>query len=98
MNKESYYSILNDNTTIITSKIKKLKKELPELKYFTNFYIENYEKNNKFLLYLNNRHPYPNIYIGYIELLPNNKFKIQIDSSVNLKIYNIIKLKIFNKN
>ena len=46
MNKESYYSILNDKTTIITQKIKKLKKELPELKYFTNFYIENYEKSN----------------------------------------------------
>lgn len=95
MNKESYYSILNNKTTIITQKIKKLKKELPDLKYFTNFYIENYEKNNKFLLYLNYRHPYSNTYIGYIELLPNNKFKIQIDSSINFKIYNIIRLTIF---
>lgn len=95
MNKDSYYSILNNKSTIITRKIKKLKRELLELKYFTNFYIENYEKNNKFLLYLNYRYPYSNTYIGYIELLPNNKFKIQIDSSVNFKIYNIIKLIIF---
>lgn len=95
MNKDSYYSILNNKSTIITQKIKKLKKELPEIKYFTNFYIENCEKNNKFLLYLHYRYPYSNTYIGYIELLPNNKFNIQINSSVNFKIYNIIELIIF---
>mgnify|MGYP001333206207 CR=1 FL=1 len=98
MNKENYYTVLSNKAKIITQKIKKLKKELPELKYFTTFYIENYEKNNKFILYFNYRYPYSNNNIGYIEMLSNNKIKIYIYSNINSKIYNIIKEVILNKN
>ena len=66
MDKSQYFDKLSKQTKQITSKIKKLNKVLPELKYFTEFHIENCDKNNNILLYLKNKYPAEDVYIGYI--------------------------------
>ena len=52
MDKSQYFDKLSKQTKQITSKIKKLNKVLPELKYFTEFHIENCDKNNNILFTL----------------------------------------------
>jgi len=69
MDKSQYFDKLSKQTMRITSKIKKLNKVLPELKYFTEFHIENCDKNNNILLYLKNKYPAENVYIGYIMIM-----------------------------
>jgi len=75
---------------IITRKIKKLKKTLYELKYFTEFHMELCEKNNNILLYFKNKYPAENIYIGYL-----NHNKLLIYNKVDRSILQIIKSNIF---
>ena len=80
---------LSKQTKQITSKIKKLNKVLPELKYFTEFHIENCDKNNNILLYLKNKYPSENVYIGYIKWLYNDVV-LYIYSRTDFRIYEII--------
>lgn len=77
----------------ITREIKKLKKTLYELKYFTEFHMESCNKNNNILLYLKNKYPAENVYIGYL-----NRNKLLIYNKVDSSILRIIKSNIYIKN
>jgi len=89
MDKSQYFDKLSKQTKQITSKIKKLNKVLPELKYFTEFHIENCDKNNNILLYLKNKYPVENVYIGYIKWIYNDVV-LYIYSRNDFRIYKII--------
>jgi hypothetical protein len=89
MDKSQYFDKLSKQSKKITSKINELKKVLPELKYFTEFHIENCDKNNNILLYLKNKYPAENVYIGYIKWQYNDVV-LYIYSRNDFRIYKII--------
>lgn len=95
MNIISHYELYSKNAKIITAKIKKHKKMLYELKYFTDFHMEACEKNNNILLYLRNKYPGKNIYVGYID---QNSDKIFLYNNINIVLREIIKSNIYIKN
>jgi hypothetical protein len=74
-------------SSILTKYIKKYKNF--NINYFNNITITN-ENNNNYLIYMNYKYP-ANIteYIGYIELINNNRLKlIIINNTINLNIIN----------
>lgn len=98
MSKTEYLDSLVKKSKDISRKIKKLK--LYELKYFTNIDFVNCEKNKNILIYLKNKYPLENIYIGYIRYNEYDEVLTQlyIYSNVDIRIHSIIKGAIYIKN
>jgi len=98
MSKTEYLDIFVKKSRDISMKIKKLK--LYELKYFTNIDFVNCEKNNNILIYLKNKYPAENIYIGYIKLYEYDEdlSQLYIYSNIDIRIHSIIKSAIYIKN
>lgn len=98
MSKTEYLDSLLKKSKDISKKIKKLK--LYELRYFTEINFINCEKNNNILIYLKNKYPAENIYIGYIKLYEYDEdlSKLYIYSNTDIRIYSIIKSAIYIKN
>ena len=98
MSKTEYLDSLIKISKDISRKIKKLK--LYELRYFTEIGFINCEKNNNILIYLKNKYPAENIYIGYIKLYEYDEdlSQLYIYSNTDIRIYSIIKSAIYIKN
>lgn len=98
MSKTEYLDSLVKKSKDISRKIKKLK--LYELNYFTEISFVNCEKNNNILIYLINKYPLENIYIGYITYNEYDEVLTQlyIYSNVDIRIHSIIKGAIYIKN
>ena len=98
MSKPEYLDSLIKISKDISKKIKKLK--LYELRYFTEIDFINCEKNNNILIYLKNKYPAKNIYIGYIKLYEYdaNLSQLYIYSNTDIRIHSIIKSAIYIKN
>lgn len=98
MPKTDYLDSLVKKSKDISRKIKKLK--LYELRYFTKIDFVNCEKNNNILIYLNNKYPFENIYIGYIKYYNYDEVLTQlyIYSNIDIRIHSIIKGAIYIKN
>ena len=98
MSKTEYLDSLIKISKDISRKIKKLK--LYELRYFTEIGFINCEKNNNILIYLKNKYPAENIYIGYIKLYEYDEDLLQlyIYSNIDIRIHKIIKSAIYIKN
>jgi len=98
MSKKEYLDSLIKISKDISRKIKKLK--LYELRYFTEIGFINCEKNNNILIYLKNKYPAENIYIGYIKLYEYDEDLLQlyIYSNIDIRIHKIIKSAIYIKN
>lgn len=98
MPKTDYLDSLVKQSKDISRKIKKLK--LYELNYFTEIAFVNCEKNNNILIYLKNKYPLKNIYIGYIKYYDYDEVltRLYICSIVDIRIHSIIKGAIYIKN
>jgi hypothetical protein len=98
MSKTKYLDSLLKKSKDISRKIKKLK--LYELRYFTDIVFVNCEKNNNILIYLKNKYPVENIYIGYIKLYEYDEdlSQLYIYSNIDIRIHSIIKSAIYIKN
>lgn len=98
MSKTEYLDILVKKSKEISRKIKKLK--LYELRYFTEIGFVNCKKNNNILIYLKNKYPAENIYIGYIKLYEYDEdlSQLYIYSNTDIRIHSIIKSAIYIKN
>ena len=98
MSKTEYLDSLIKISKDISKKIKKLKSY--ELRYFTEIDFINCEKNNNILIYLKNKYPAENIYIGYIKLYEydENLSQLYIYSNTDIRIHRIIKGAIYIKN
>jgi hypothetical protein len=91
MSKSEYLDSLVKKSKDISRKIKKLK--LYELRYFTEIDFVKCEKNNNIFIYLKNKYPFVNIYIGYIKIYEYDVVftKLYIYSNIDIRIYSIIK-------